>query len=102
MSATGNLLLNPAGDFEESGIEIDSTPDYPFCLPSYIPAFDDGLLARQELEPKGKSASWRSERYPAQSNVLILDHNDGKGRQRCCNDAEIAQMLVGSQCQPVI
>ena len=88
----------PSIGFSTSRNNDDETPDYPFCLPSYIPAFDDGLLARQELEPKGPSATWRSERFPAESNVLVLDHNHGQGRQRYCNDAEIVHLLVSTHC----
>lgn len=66
-------------------------PHYPFCLPSYVAAFDDGQLAQQEL--KTETRSWRSEGYAAESNVLVLDHHHGVGTKRYCSDADIHQIL---------
>jgi hypothetical protein len=51
--------------------------NYPFSSPSYCPALDDGLFCQQEL--KSEQKSWRSEKYPHQSHVLVLDHDQGVG-----------------------
>jgi hypothetical protein len=67
-------------------------PDYPFCLPSYVAAFDDGQLAEQEL--KAEIRSWRSEGYADDSNVRIFDHHRGEGKVRLCHDEEIDRVLV--------
>ncbi|KAJ4368478.1 hypothetical protein N0V83_006835 [Neocucurbitaria cava] len=71
--------------------------DYPFCLPSYIAAFDDGQLARQEL--KEEVRSWRSEGYAEDSHVKVFDHNNGIGTIRECNDEDIDQLLAGAPPQ---
>ncbi|KAM5429262.1 hypothetical protein McanCB56680_007458 [Microsporum canis] len=49
--------------------------NYPLGLSSYSPALDDGRLCQKEL--KSVSTSWRSEKYPAASKVLVLDHDRG-------------------------
>jgi hypothetical protein len=67
-------------------------PDYPFCLPSYVAAFDDGALAKQEL--KEETRSWRSEGYATDSSVQIFDHTNGEGKKRVCNDEQITKILV--------
>ncbi|KAF2189219.1 hypothetical protein K469DRAFT_683656 [Zopfia rhizophila CBS 207.26] len=67
-------------------------PDYPFCLPSYVAAFDDGQLAQQEL--KAETRSWRSEGYAKESDVLIFDHHHGAGIRRRCNDDDINRILA--------
>lgn len=67
-------------------------PNYPFCLPSYVAAFDDGQLAQQEL--KTETRSWRSEGYAKESRVLVFDHNDGVGSRRMCSDDDIDRILV--------
>ncbi|PSN67407.1 hypothetical protein BS50DRAFT_494021 [Corynespora cassiicola Philippines] len=65
---------------------------YPFCLPSYVAAFDDGQLAQQEL--KAETRSWRSEGYAQESNVQIFDHHNGEGVGRYCNDADVDRILA--------
>ncbi|KAF2703175.1 hypothetical protein K504DRAFT_451926 [Pleomassaria siparia CBS 279.74] len=70
---------------------VNGFPNYPFCLPSYIAAFD-GQLAQQEL--KAETRSWRSEGYAEDSEVLIFDHHHGVGLRRRCNDDDIDQLLV--------
>ncbi|PVH94309.1 hypothetical protein DM02DRAFT_693534 [Periconia macrospinosa] len=67
-------------------------PDFPFCLPSYVAAFDDGQLAQQEL--KAETRSWRSEGYAKESDVLIFDHHYGVGTHRRCNDDDIDRILA--------
>jgi hypothetical protein len=74
----------------------DHLPNYPFCLPSYVAAFDDGQLAEQEL--KAEARSWRSEGYADDSNVQIYEHHNGKGTTRSYNDAGIDMLLVKMRC----
>ncbi|WEW59164.1 hypothetical protein PRK78_004633 [Emydomyces testavorans] len=54
--------------------------NYPVGLASYSPALDDGQLCQREL--KSKATSWRSEKYPATSRVLVYDHDHGVGALR--------------------
>jgi hypothetical protein len=70
----------------------DKLPNYPFCLPSYVAAFDDGQLAEQEL--KADIRSWRSEGYADDSNVQIYDHHNGEGTTRSYDDHGIDVLLV--------
>jgi hypothetical protein len=70
----------------------EKLPNYPFCLPSYVAAFDDGQLAEQEL--KADTRSWRSEGYTDDSNVQIFDHHHGEGTTCSYNDCEIDLLLV--------
>jgi hypothetical protein len=70
----------------------DKLPNYPFCVPSYVAAFDDGQLAEQEL--KLDSRSWRSEGYADVSNVQIYDHHNGEGNTRSYDDLGIDALLV--------
>ena len=70
----------------------DKLPNYPFCLPSYVAAFDDGQLA--ELELKADTRSWRSEGYADDSNVQIYDHHNGEGTTRSYDDDGIDVLLV--------
>ncbi|KAF2796365.1 hypothetical protein K505DRAFT_348013 [Melanomma pulvis-pyrius CBS 109.77] len=70
----------------------NNLPNYPFCLPSYVAAFDDGELAQQEL--RAETRSWRSEGYARESNVLVFDHNDGVGSRRMCSDDDIDRILA--------
>lgn len=72
---------------------------YPFCLPSYVAAFDDGQLAQQEL--KAETRSWRSEGYAQESNVQIFDHHNGEGVGRYCNDADVDRILVNLSSAPL-
>lgn len=51
-----------------------------------------GQLAQHEL--KESEPSWRSEGYAAESSVCILDHHDGVGKIRTCNDNELDELLV--------
>jgi hypothetical protein len=67
--------------------------EYPLGLPSYHPVFDDGTLCMREL--KEDSTSWRSEIYPENSNVLVLDYVVGKGGRYCnYNNEEIDALLA--------
>ena len=68
--------------------------DYPFCLPTYVAAFDDGQFAQREL--KEKACSWRSEGYAEDSRVHIFDHHEGVGSIRICNDNDIDRLLVSN------
>ena len=70
----------------------ETLPNYPFCLPSYVAAFDDGQLAEQEL--KAETRSWRSEGYADDSNVQIFDHHNGEGTIGSYNDVELDLLLV--------
>ncbi|KAI2476219.1 hypothetical protein Ptr902_12295 [Pyrenophora tritici-repentis] len=65
--------------------------DYPFNLPTYIAAFDDGQLASQEL--KHERRSWRSEGYAEDSHIQIFDHNHGIGTIGFHNDDGIDKLL---------
>ncbi|CAA9966704.1 CorA domain containing protein [Pyrenophora teres f. maculata] len=65
--------------------------DYPFDLPTYIAAFDDGHLASQEL--KHERRSWRSEGYAKDSHIQIFDHNHGIGTIGFHNDSGIDKLL---------
>lgn len=82
-------LVSPCANMS---MPSDTLLEYPFCLSSYVAAFDDGQLAQQEL--KDEACSWRSEGYADDSSVQIFDHNDGVGRIRLCNDDAIDQILV--------
>ena len=64
---------------------------YPHCLPTYIEGIDDGAMALRELQ--AESLSWRAEKYAADSNLLVLEHINGKGRTVCYNDEQIAKLL---------
>ncbi|XPS96524.1 hypothetical protein M3J09_005789 [Ascochyta lentis] len=66
--------------------------EYPFDQDSYIAAFDDGQLAKQEL--KAGVPSWRSEGYAEDSSVEVLDHDHGVGKARRCNDSDLDQVLA--------
>lgn len=77
-------------------MSTDGLPDYPFCLPSYVAALDDGQLAKQEL--KAEARSWRSEGYADDSHIYILDHNNGVGNIRTCDDEGIDSVLVIHFC----
>jgi hypothetical protein len=65
---------------------------YPFPLPSFCPGLDDGHFCQREL--KEESRSWRSEKYPPTSSVLIFDHNDGVGTTGVYDDADIDRLLA--------
>ncbi|KAF3479621.1 uncharacterized protein GIQ15_06597 [Arthroderma uncinatum] len=71
--------------------------NYPLGLPSYSPALDDGRLCQKEL--KSASTSWRSEKYPAVSRVLVLDHDRGVGTKQLCDDETLHKLLAGPQPQ---
>ncbi|KAH8594396.1 hypothetical protein B0O99DRAFT_652681 [Bisporella sp. PMI_857] len=58
---------------------MEGSEGYPFNLPSYHLVFDDGKFCEEELN--NPSTSWRSEEYPCNSNVLILDHHQGAHSQ---------------------
>ncbi|KAL2845424.1 hypothetical protein BJY01DRAFT_234943 [Aspergillus pseudoustus] len=66
--------------------------NYPFSLESFCSGLDDGQFCQREL--KEESRSWRSEKYPATSNLLVFEHDDGVGTTRTYNDVEIDQMLA--------
>ena len=61
--------------------------------PSYLAAFDDGPWVQQELQEA--SNTWRSEKWPAQSNVLILDRDRSTSTVKTYNDAGISELLRG-------
>lgn len=67
--------------------------EYPSSAPSYLPAFDDEPWVRQELQEA--SETWRSEKWPRQSNVLILDHHRGESTIKHYNDASLTLLLDG-------
>ncbi|KAF1932590.1 uncharacterized protein M421DRAFT_416215 [Didymella exigua CBS 183.55] len=67
--------------------------EYPFGQTSYIATFDDGQLARHEL--KESEPSWRSESYAKDSSLRILDHHQGVGTIRTCNNRELDEVLAG-------
>ncbi|KAJ5964883.1 uncharacterized protein N7479_004759 [Penicillium vulpinum] len=71
--------------------------DYPFPLPSFCPGLDDGQFCQREL--KEESRSWRSEKYPSTSSVLIFDHDHGMGTTGTYNDADIDRLLAERQPQ---
>ncbi|EZF22454.1 hypothetical protein H112_04656 [Trichophyton rubrum D6] len=71
--------------------------NYPVGLPSYSPALDDGRLCQKELT--STPTSWRSEKYPAASRVLVLDHDRGVGKKQLCDDETLHKLLVGPQPQ---
>jgi hypothetical protein len=66
--------------------------NYPFPLPSFCPGLDDGQFCQREL--KEESRSWRSEKYPPASNVLVFDHDHGVGTTGVYNDADIDLFLA--------
>lgn len=66
---------------------------YPFNLPSYQPALDDGVWCQRELTEEADPKSWRSERYATDSHVLILDHDHGHGTYQYCNDVQVQGLL---------
>ena len=70
---------------------MEGSEGYPFNLPSYHLAFDDGKFCEEELN--NPSTSWRSEEYPCNSNVLILDHHQGVGTSQHYDDAGIDELL---------
>jgi hypothetical protein len=72
-----------------------SSSSYPFTLPGYHPALDDGHRLPPPHERRGLAdpEAWRSERYPAASSVLVLDHHQGHGLHRYCDDAQIQHLL---------
>ncbi|KAL5335286.1 hypothetical protein BJX70DRAFT_390765 [Aspergillus crustosus] len=72
--------------------------NYPFPLPSFCPGLDDGHFCQREL--KEESRSWRSEKYPTVSNVLVFDHNHGEGSTAVYNDADIDRFLAQEDHQP--
>lgn len=65
---------------------------YPFNLPSYHSVFDDGIICTLNLSDA--STSWRSEEYPDNSKVLVLDHSDGLGTFHDYDDAGIDKLLA--------
>lgn len=71
--------------------------EYPLDSPTYLPAFDDGAWVQQELQQA--SETWRSEKWPPQSNVLILDHNRGESKIKYYNDAGLTTLLEGPDPQ---
>ncbi|KAI9376641.1 hypothetical protein BJX61DRAFT_152413 [Aspergillus egyptiacus] len=68
--------------------------DYPFTLPSFCPGLDDGQFCQREL--KEETVSWRPEKYPPVSSVLIFDHDHGVGTTGVYNDSEIDRMLTAA------
>ncbi|KAL4786736.1 hypothetical protein BJX76DRAFT_365234 [Aspergillus varians] len=75
----------------------DSHLDYPFPLSSFCPGLDDGHFCQRELKEEAKS--WRSEKYPPTSNILIFDHDHGVGTTGAYDDAGIDHLLA-AQHQP--
>lgn len=71
---------------------LTEVPDYPFCTDSYIACLDDGNWVRNELK-QATTGSWRAEKFAADSNVLVCDHDQGTGNWRYCNDRQIDQIL---------
>lgn len=71
--------------------------EYPLNAPSYIPALDDGPWVQQELQQETKT--WRSEKWPPQSNVLILDYAKGVSTIEYYDDAGITTLLEGPDPQ---
>lgn len=74
------------------GISHEPHLDYPFSLPSFCPGLDDGQFCQREL--KEESRSWRSEKYPPISSVLIFDHDHGVGTTGTYNDNDIDRLLA--------
>ncbi|KAF2458967.1 hypothetical protein BDY21DRAFT_198082 [Lineolata rhizophorae] len=73
--------------------------NYPFNISSYFSAFDDGQLCQKEL--KEESTSWRSEKYPPDSHVLILDHDKCTSKSNYYDDEGIDKLLESPK-QPQI
>lgn len=66
---------------------------YPFDLTGYHPVFDDGITCQRELKEENLD-TWRPERFPLNSNVLVLDHNHGKHKIENYDDAGIDGLLA--------
>lgn len=75
----------------------DNLSEYPLNAPSFLPAFDDGPWVQQELQQA--SETWRSEKWPPQSNVLILDHSRGESTIKYYDDAGLTTLLEGPDPQ---
>ena len=87
-------LVRPIAAFDFSSPTYSCVEDplqYPLSSPSYFPTFDDAPWVQQELQEA--SDTWRSEKWPLQSNVLILDHDQGKSTVGHYDDAGLDKLL---------
>ncbi|KAF1842615.1 uncharacterized protein K460DRAFT_380436 [Cucurbitaria berberidis CBS 394.84] len=63
-----------------------------FCSLVYLAAFGNRQLAQKEL--KKEACSWRSGGYVDNSHLQVLNHDNGIGKIRMCNDDDIDQILL--------